>query len=278
MEDVQGNPELEAQVRQQLGLDRPYLVQYAEWVYRIFRYGDLGYSYYSKRPVLDEIIERLPVTFELAAGTMVVSVFLAIVLGTISAVRQDTWLDYASRLSAVLGQAIPNFWVGTLIIVVPAFMFGYLPPVGYVSPFQDPIGNLQQYAGPWFAMGTGFAATTMRMTRSQMLEVLRQDYVRTAWAKGLRERTVVMRHALKNALIPVATLVGINFGNLLGGTVTIEAVFVLPGLGLSTLNAINLRDYPQILANVMFLTTIFLAANLAVDIIYAWLDPHIRYD
>lgn len=277
MEDAQGNPALEAELRAQMGLDRPYMIQYAEWIGKIVCCGDFGYSYYSKRPVWDEIAERLPVTAQLASGTLVISVFIAILFGTISAVRQDSWLDYLVRVGNTWGQSIPNFWIGTLIIVVPAFTMGYLPPVGYVSPLTDPLGNLQQFIGPWIAMGVGFSATTMRMTRSQMLEVLRQDYVRTAWAKGLRERSVIMGHALKNALIPVVTLVGINFGFLLGGTVTIEAVYVLPGLGLSTLNAINLRDYPQIQANVLFLTTVFLMVNLLVDIVYAWLDPRIRY-
>jgi peptide/nickel transport system permease protein len=277
VEDTTGNPALEQEVRHQLGLDRPYVVQYADWVYRIFRHGDFGSSYYSKRPVLEEIIERLPPTVELATGTIVVSVFFSILLGTISAIRQDTWLDYIVRVGNVWGQSIPHFWVATLVIVVPAFTWGYLPPVGYVSPLKDPLGNLQQFIGPWLSMGLGFSATTMRMTRSTMLEQLRQDYVRTAWAKGLRERSVVIRHALRNAMIPVVTLVGVSFGGLLGGTVTIEAVFVLPGLGLSTLNAITLRDYPQIQANVLFITTIFLSMNLVVDILYAWLDPRIRY-
>lgn len=277
MEDSQGNPALEAELRTQMGLDRPYVVQYGEWVYRIVRYADFGYSYYSKRPVFDEVVERLPPTLQLALGTILVSVFFSVTLGTISAIRQDTWLDYTLRVGNVWGQSIPNFWVGTLVIVIPAFTWGYLPPVGYVSPLKDPVGNLQQFIGPWLAMGLGFSAATARMTRSQMLEQLRQDYVRTAWAKGLRERTVVLKHALRNALIPVVTLIGANFGGLLGGTVTVETVFVLPGLGLSTVNAITLRDYPQIQANVLFLTFLFLSINLIVDLVYAWLDPRIRY-
>ena len=276
-EDVSGSAESIEGIRQQLGLNKPYAVQYVEWIWNIVTRFDMGYSYFSNRPVTQEIMERFPITLELALGTILVTTVVAIVLGVISAARQDTPLDYVVRISSVLGLSVPNFWLGTLLILIPAFAFGYIPPMGFVSPMEDLGGNLQQFMLPWLAIGAHNAATTMRMVRSQMLEVLRQDYVRTAWAKGLTERAVLARHALKNAMIPVMTLIGLNFGTLLGGVVTIEAVFVLPGLGLSTLSAINNRDYAQIQANVLFITVVFLFMNLAVDVFYAWADPRIRY-
>lgn len=276
-EDVSGSPESIEGLRQQLGLDKPYWLQYVEWVWAIVTRFDMGHSFFSNRPVTHEIWERFPITLELAFGTIIVTTFVAIIFGVISAARQDTPLDYLVRITSVLGLSIPNFWLGTLLILIPAFMFSYIPPMGFVSPFEDPGANLQQFILPWVAIGAHNAATTMRMVRSQMLEVLRQDYVRTAWAKGLTEKAVLARHALKNAMIPVMTLIGLNFGTLLGGVVTIEAVFVLPGLGLSTLSAINNRDYAQIQANVLFITVVFLLINLAVDVMYAWADPRIRY-
>ena len=276
-EDVSGSPEAIEGLRQQLGLDKPYWLQYVEWIWRIVTRFDMGHSFFSNRPVTQEIWERFPITLELAFGTIIVTTFVAIIFGVISAARQDTPLDYLVRITSVLGLSIPNFWLGTLLILIPAFTFGYIPPMGFVSPMEDPGGNLQQFILPWVAIGAHNAATTMRMVRSQMLEGLRQDYVRTAWAKGLTEKAVLARHALKNAMIPVMTLIGLNFGTLLGGVVTIEAVFVLPGLGLSTLSAINNRDYAQIQANVLFITVVFLLINLAVDVMYAWADPRIRY-
>ena len=276
-EDVSGSQESVQAIRSELGLDKSYAVQYAEWIWKLVTRGDLGHSFYSNRPVTAEIFERFPITLELAFGTIVVTTLVAIALGVFSAARQDTPLDYAVRIISVLGLSIPNFWLGTLLVLIPAFLWAYIAPMGYVNPVDDPGGNFQQFIGPWLAIGAHNAATTMRLVRSQMLEVLRQDYVRTAWAKGLAETAVLAKHALKNAMIPVLTLIGINFGALLGGTVTIEAVFVLPGLGLSTLSAINNRDYAQIQANVLFITTVFLLINLMVDVAYAWLDPRVRY-
>ena len=276
-DDAAGNPEAAEALRQQLGLDRPYLVQYAEWIWRMACCADMGMSFWTGQPVAKEIVERLPVTIELAVFTTLVSLALAIPAGVLSAIRQETFADYLARFATVGGLSVPGFWIGTLLIVLPAVWFGYLPPMGYVNPLEDPGRNLQQFFFPCIALGVAFSAQLMRMTRSQMLEVLRQDYVRTAWAKGLRERMVIYRHALKNALIPVITLVGLEFGFLLGRTVIIESVFVLPGLGSSTLRAVLTRDYPQVQGNILFIATAFIAINLVVDVGYAWFDPRIKY-
>lgn len=271
------DPTIYEQLRHKLRLDRSYLEQYADWVWRMVRYGDMGRSFQTEMPVLDDILASLPITMELAIGASLVSLLIALPTGVVSAIRQDTWADYGARMVAIAGLSAPGFWIGTLLIVFPAFLWGYLPPLGYVSPLQNLGANIQQFIFPSIALGAAFAARVMRMTRSQMLEVLRQDYIRTAWAKGLRERAVLIRHALKNAMIPVITIVGVDFGYLLGRTVIIEAVFVLPGLGSSTLKAIHLRDYPQIQGNILVIATLIIIINLVVDVTYAWFDPRIRY-
>ena len=271
------DPEIYQQLRQKLGLDQPLWAQYTNWLWRMVRHGDMGVSFRTSRPVLDDILSSLAVTVELAVGATVVSLIIAIPTGVISAIRQDTAADYASRVVAIAGLSAPGFWIGTLLLIFPAFWWGYLPTLGYVSPLQDLPRNVEQFIMPSLALGASLAARVMRMTRSQMLEVLRQDYIRTAWAKGLRERAVLTRHALKNALIPVVTIVGVDFGYLLGRTVVIEAVFVLPGLGFSTLKAINLRDYPQVQGNILVIALMFVMVNLVVDLAYARIDPRIRY-
>jgi peptide/nickel transport system permease protein len=271
------DPQVVAELRQRLGLDKPYAVQYLEWIWGILRYGNLGTSFWTGEPVMAEILRRLPVTIELAIGTMLIAQCIAIPIGIISATRQNTPLDYSSRLLSIAGLSVPGFWIGTLLLIFPAIWFGYLPPPGYISLWADPWANLQQFILPCLAMGVNDGAQSMRMTRSQMLEVVRQDYIRTAWAKGLRERAVIFHHALRNALIPVITIVGIDFGYLLGRTVVLETVFALPGLGSLTLSAILHRDYPQIQGNVLVIATMFVLVNLVVDILYAWLDPRIRY-
>ncbi len=276
-EGAAGSEEIMQQLRQNLGLDQPVYVQYVDWIWRMARYGDMGTSFSTKRPVAQEIMDRFPVTLELAVGTTVVSLLIAIPVGVLSAIRQDTPADYLARLLSIGGLSMPGFWIGTMLIVFPAIWFGYLPPMGYVSPFEDLGANLQQFFFPSLALGATFAGTSMRMTRSQMLEVLRQDYVRTASAKGLRERTIIFRHALKNAMIPVVSIVGLDFGYLLGRTVVIESVFVLPGLGSSTLRAVTLRDYPQVQGNILFIATLFVLINIIVDVTYAWFNPQIRY-
>lgn len=276
-EDLLGDPAAYERVRQELGLHRSYAEQYVDWMWRILCCGDMGISYWTKRPVAEEVAVRVPVTVELAVLSMVVAVLIGVPAGIIAALRADHPLDYAARFSATIGLAIPNFWLGTILVVFLGLWLGYTPPLGYASLFQDPLKNLQQMYLPALTLGTAFAASSMRMTRTQMLEVLRQEYMLTATAKGLPDRVVVVRHALRNALIPVVTVTGLQMAVLLGGSVVVESVFTLPGLGTSTVQAITLRDYPQIQANVLFIALILVVSNLVVDILYAWIDPRIRY-
>lgn len=275
-ESAQFDPENVEKLRQQLGLDKSLPEQYSSWVGGVVR-GDLGKSLWTGRPVSETIMERLPVTFELALLAIAISSLLAILVGVISAIRQDTPIDYIVRVMSIGGLSVPEFWIATLIIVFPAIWFNYLPPMRYTPIFVDPWANLQQFGIPAFTMGVRMSAGVMRMTRSQMLEVLRQDYIRTAWAKGLRERVVIYRHALKNALIPVITMMGTQFSSLMGGTVIVESIFSLPGVGRLMLDSIQVRDYTQLQGNVLFLAIVFLTMNLIVDLTYAWLDPRINY-
>ncbi len=276
-ENAAADPAAYEAARRQLGLDKSYPEQYADWVGRMICCLDFGHSFWTKKPVFEEVIDRFPITLELAVGTLIVALLIALPTGVISAIRQDSGSDYVARMIGVIGLSAPGFWIGTLLIVWPAIWWGYSAPLGYIPPHVDPWANFRQFIFPSIALGASFAATLMRMTRSQMLEVLRQDYIRTAWSKGLRERVVVLRHALRNALIPVVTLVGLDFGYLLGRTVIIETVFTLPGIGTSTIHAIYMRDYPQIQGNVLFIAFAFIMMNLAVDLAYAWVDPRIRY-
>lgn len=276
-EDVQSNIELYESLRAELGLDRPWHVQFFDWLWRFVAHGDLGTSFWTKEPVMQAIMNRLPVTLEVAIGSILIGVLIAIPLGVLSAMRQDKIEDYAPRITSVLLVSTPNFWIGTLLVVLPAIWFRYMPSLGYVSFFDNPGTNIQQFLFPWIASGTRLIGVTMRLTRSSMLEVLRQDYIRTAWAKGLKTRAVVYRHGLKNAMIPVATVIGGQLGTLLGGSVIIETVFGLPGLGSLTIQAIYQRDYPQIQGNVLVIALIVIFMNLVTDISYAWFDPRIRY-
>jgi len=214
---------------------------------------------------------------ELALGGLMLAVLIAVPLGVLSAIRQDTWMDYLARLFVIFGISLPDFWVGTLLILYLSLWFGFLPPLGYTSLFDDPIRNLQQFLLPVLVLGLRLSATTARMVRATMLEALRQDYIRTARAKGLRETFVVYQHALKNAVIPVVTILGTQLSTLLGGTVILETLFSLPGVGFLMFSSIGFRDYPQIQANVLFLSAVLVVVNLLVDISYAWLDPRIRY-
>jgi peptide/nickel transport system permease protein len=270
------NPAALAELRHQMGLDLPIPVQFAIWLAGVIR-GDLGQSVWSGRPVVSEIADRLPVTAELALGSIVLSLVIGIVVGVVAAVHQDRPADYVGRLFGVFGVSIPAFWVGTVVIVMPAVLWGYLPPLGFVSPADDLWGNLRQFIGPWLALGWALSASIMRITRSQMLEVLGQDYVRTARAKGLSELMMLARHALKNALIPIITIAGLQVGFLIGGTVVVETVFGLPGLGSLTLQAVMQRDYQLIQGTVLLLALAFVLINLIVDLSYGWLDPRIRY-
>ncbi len=265
-----------AELRRIMGMDKPPHERYVTWLLGA-AHGDFGTSMWTRTSVSGEILKALPVSLELTILATVISILIAIPTGFISAVRQNTWMDYSSRLTGIIGLAVPHFWLGTLLLFYPSVLFGWTPPVEYVPFFDNPLTNLEQFLMPSFAMGVYFAAITMRMTRSCMLEVLRQDYIRTAWAKGLREATVLSRHAFKNASIPVITLIGFEFGRVLAGTIVIETIFTLPGLGRLTLDAIGWRDFTQLQGNLLTIATIFLAINLLIDLLYGVLDPRIRY-
>jgi peptide/nickel transport system permease protein len=264
------------QIRAELGLDRPVLVQYAVWLGGAVQ-GDFGYSYLQKRPVIQILVERFPRSMELAVLTLLVAVVWAVPLGVVSAVRQNTWLDYAVRVVAVSGLSLPIFFTGVLILYALVRFFSWLPPLEFVSIFEDPVENLKQLMWPTLAQAYYISAPIMRLTRSQMLEVVRQDFVRTARAKGLGERSVVYRHALKNSLLPVITFVGWWGGRLLGGIVIMEIIFAVPGMGTALVQAVSNRDYPTVQAIVFVMALLFLGINLVVDMLYAWLDPRIRY-
>jgi peptide/nickel transport system permease protein len=263
-------------IRRSLYLDQPLHVQYGIWLWQVAR-GDLGTSYWTKRPILDEIGRALPITIELAVLAVLISVLVGVPLGVVSAVRQDTALDYTGRLFSIGALSLPDFWIGTMLVLFPLLWFGWIPSIKYTPLLADPGANLQQMLFPAFALGVHNSGPIMRITRSSMLEVLRQDYVRTAWAKGLGEARIVWGHTLKNAAIPVLSLIGVRLGRLLGGTVVMEQIFVIPGLGLLVLGAITERDYPLLQGVIVLFAAIFLLVNLIVDLLYAWLDPRIRY-
>ncbi len=264
------------EMRARLGLDRPIYVQYLEWLGGVLR-GDLGTSLRSKNPVVEELVVRIPVTAELGALGMLCGLLVAIPVGVLAAVRQDKWSDYLARSAAIGALAIPGFWLGTLVITLPSIWWGWTPPLRYTRLLDDPVRNLGHVIIPAIILGLALSGAVMRLTRAQMLEVLRQDYVRTAAAKGLGERAVVFRHALKNAFIPVLTLLGLQVSVLVSGTVVLESVFVLPGMGRYLLEAVQYRDYPAIQALNLIFAFVIVLANLTVDLLYAWLDPRVRY-
>jgi len=260
-----------------LGLDVPLLTQYGRWVGNILIHGDLGNSLWRSTPVINIILTRWPVTLELSFLGLIIAQLIALPVGIFSALRQDTWGDYIARSFAILCIAIPGFWLGTMVIVFPSIWWGYMPSIALIPFTEDPIGNLKMFIIPAIVLGMSMSGATMRMTRTMMLEVLRQDYIRTAWAKGLRERAVVISHALKNALIPVITLIALHIPVLIGGTVIIEQIFCLPGMGQLIIEATQNRDYP-IVSGVMLLFSIALVLiNLLVDLTYAYLDPRVHY-
>jgi peptide/nickel transport system permease protein len=264
------------ELRAKLGLDRALHVQYADWVGRVLR-GDLGESLWTRRPVLDELAQRLPVTAELAFYATVIALVIALPIGVLAAARQDTLADYVARSVAILGLSLPGFWLGTLLIVLPAIWWGWRPVPGFVEFRQDPAGHVAQMLLPALILGIASAAALMRLTRGMLLEALRQDYVRTAWAKGLAERKVVLKHALRNAVIPVITLLGTQLPLILGGTVVIETIFGLPGVSRFLFDAINQRDYPVIQGVNLLVVSTIVVVNLGVDVLYGVLDPRIRY-
>ena len=263
------------QIRNELGLDRPVLVQYAAWL-RDAVTLDFGESYSQRRPVRDILIERFPRSMELAILTLALAMIWAIPLGVISAVKQNTWLDYLVRVLSISGLSLPIFFTGVLILYLLVRFFRYLPPLEYTALTENPAENLKQLVWPALAQAYYIAAPIMRLTRAQMLEVIRQDYVRTAFAKGLSNRVVIYRHALRNSLLPVVTFIGWWGGRLLGGVVIMEIIFAVPGMGTALVQAVSYRDYPTVQAIVFVMALIFLALNLLVDLLYAWLDPRIR--
>lgn len=268
--------------RKNLGLDRPLLVQFFDFIWGYFIF-DLGDSMWTGKPVTFEIGIRFQLSLQVAIMATLVSVMIAIPLGVISAVKQNTWMDYAVRAFSIAGIAMPSFWLGILIIL--GLLIGtqhflgepWMPPIEYVSPFEDPVGNITQLIWPALATGYRYSAVATRMTRSALLEVLREDYVRTARAKGMLEKIIINRHALKNAMLPVVTIIAIEFAFLIGGLVVTEQVFNLNGLGKLFVEAVGNQDFSLTQQLVMLVVLVFLITNLIVDICYAWLDPRIRY-
>jgi len=265
-----------AALHRQLGLDQPLLVQFGTWLWGVLRL-DFGTSLWTGHPVTEELLIRLPLSLELAILATIISVLLAIPFGLLAGVRQDTWVDYLVRVISIGGLAIPSFWVGILVILFLVIYFGWGPPLEFTPPWVDPWKNFQQMVWPVVTVGYRYAAVTTRMTRSTVLEVLREDYIRTAWAKGLRERAVVVRHALKNAMLPVITLIGTEFAFLIGGLVVTETVFTLNGIGRFVVDAVAHRDYPVVQALVFLIAFCFVIVNLLIDLTYAWFDPRIRF-
>ena len=279
-------------LERRLGLDLPVHVQYGRWIgvlptpdwvtgeshFKGLLQGTLGQSLlHGKEAVEEKIIGRLPVTIELGLLAIVIGLLIALPVGIYSAIRQDTAADYVGRSIAIIGLATPNFWLALMVLIFPAIWWSWAPPLEWVPFTEDPLGNLGVFIIPSLILGTAAAASTMRMTRTMMLEVLRQDYIRTAWAKGLNERVVVMRHAIKNALIPVVTLIGLQLPILVGGSVIMENLFNLPGLGRLFLIALEDRDYPMVSGVNLFFATMVVGVNLMIDLIYPYLDPRVRY-
>jgi peptide/nickel transport system permease protein len=276
LQDAKASAADEAALRAQLGLDKPIYLQYVDWLGTLM-HGDLGHSFRSKQPIAQEIAARAPVTLELGMVSLMIAAMVATSIGVISAIRQDTWMDYTARSAAIALLAIPAFWLGTLVVTLPSVWWHWTPPLQYVKLSQDPIKNLSIIIVPALILGLGLAGGLMRLIRTQMLEVLHQDFIRTASAKGLGEQAVVTRHALKNAFIPALTVLGLQVGLLVSGAVVLESIFVLPGMGRYLLEAVQSRDYPAIQALNLIFATVIVVTNLIVDLLYGWLDPRVRY-
>ena len=271
---------------EKMGLDAPIHVQYGRWLgvwpqkdgrFRGVLEGDLGTSLWKNRKITSMLGDRLPVSVELGIIALITALFVSIPIGVYSAVRQDTPGDYLGRSLSILFISVPSFWIATMVMVYPAIWWGWAPSLVYIKLTQNVAANLLQFVVPGFIMGMVMGGTLMRMTRTMMLEVLRQDYIRTAWAKGLDERTVIVRHAMKNAFIPIVTIIGVMVPMVISGTIVIEQIFVLPGVGLMTFEALTTRDYPVLSGVNLVLATMVLFVNLLVDLTYAWLDPRIKY-
>ena len=264
-------------LREKLGTDRNMAVQYVDWVGGIFQ-GDFGDSYWFKASVMSELGDRMPRTLELAILAIVLSVIFSVPLGVISAIKPDSWLDFGARTFTIVGIAIPNFLMAVLMIIFLLTVFNWLPPLGYVELWDNPIKNMQQMIFPAIALAIYDMAFIARVTRSSMMEVLREDYMRTARAKGLSERVVLVRHGLKNAFLPILTISGWQFARLFEGAVIIETIFLIPGVGRILIEAIFHRDFPMIQAVIVVIGTGVLLINLVVDLLYGWIDPRIRYN
>ena len=265
-------------LEQMLGLDVPVHVQYGRWMGGILLRGSFGESLSGHWAIEERIIGRLPVTLELGFLAIVIGLVIALPVGIYSAIRQDTAADYVGRTVAVIGIATPNFWLGIMVMLYPAIWWGWSPSVELIRFQEDPLGNLGMFLIPSLILGTAMSAATMRLTRTMMLEVLRQDYIRTAWSKGLKERVIIIRHAIKNAFIPVLTLIGMQLPLLVGGSVILEEIFVLPGIGRMFVAALNARDYPVVSAINLLLAIVVLLSSLLIDMLYPYLDPRIRYE
>jgi peptide/nickel transport system permease protein len=259
-----------------LGTDKPLYVQYGKWVWGMLRL-DFGQSMFFEEPVAQDLAAKFPITLELTVLSLLIAAIIAVPLGLLSAIKQDTPADYIARIISITGVALPNFWVGILIVYFLVLFFAWMPPLGYADLWDDPVTNLQQFIFPALALGFFEMAFTARVTRSSMLEVYREDYTRTARGKGLAERVVILRHALKNALLPVVTVSGYQFGRLLAGTVVIENIFMVPGMGKLLVDSVFHRDYTEVQAIVMVITVSVLILNLLLDVVYGWLNPRIRY-
>jgi peptide/nickel transport system permease protein len=274
--DVVMSPAEREILRSMFGLDRPLHVQYLGWLGNVAR-GELGTSLRTAQPVLSMILQRVGITVELALLSVLLSALLAIPLGMLAAIRRNGAMDLVAHGVTLLGLSMPYFWVASLLLLVSSTYFRWAPSLIWVSPLEKPLANLNQMLLPVLSLSAGLMAIVMRMTRSAMLEVLDQDYIRTARAKGLRERGVMARHALRNAAIPIVTVIGLQTGYLLGGAVVIEQIFGLPGVGLMILDGISQRDYPVVQGAVLFVSVVFIAVNIVVDLLYAFIDPRIRY-
>jgi peptide/nickel transport system permease protein len=272
----EATPEAVAALRARMGLDDPLPIQYVNWLSSVLQ-GDLGRSIRSNQPVSEAIFDRLPVTIELSLLSVLISLAIALPAGIIAAMRRNSPLDTTTTVTALLGVSLPNFFLAILLIYLLSLKLGWLPPIGYTPFLDDPVDNLKKMIMPAITLGTALSAIVMRMTRSSLLEVLDQDHVRTARAKGLSEARVIQRHALRNALIPVVTVVGLQIGGLLGGAIITESIFVLPGIGRLLVDSIFQRDFPLVQGVVLFASLAFLLTNLLVDLLYAALDPRIRY-
>jgi peptide/nickel transport system permease protein len=271
-----GNADAINRLRAEFALDRPVLVQYLDWLGNTLR-GNLGTSWRTDQPVARMIAERLPLTLEVTLLAIVVAIAIGVPLGAIAGSRRGTWPDRLSRVLMLLGSALPVYLLGTLMLLGLSLTIRWIPPTGYVSILEDPLKNFSNVSLPSLALGVASAAAIGRMTRGALVEVLTQDYVRTAFAKGLTGKTVIARHALRNALIPVLTLIGLEVGQLLGGAVVTESIFSLPGVGRMLIDAVGQRDYPVVLGAVQVVATLFILINLVTDLLYAQVDPRVRY-